>query len=342
MVAQVWRAFQPGRGLAGYHLHRMDGALGRPAYRIEPDQGTGGYDDAGAFLLCALDQVAVLQKLRDRERYEDAPLVDRADGNVAEQCRRQTFNHDIAGISELGHPANRYTAAHLRQRTLCLFDIAHGDSGERQTGHAGDQAFRHIHPHGTEAGNTHAQRLLVARLHHDFRPVKFVLRFSIKASTPSAASGVRLAARWRSRSRSSWASSELPAEAFSACLISARPCVGALAKCSHNLCASPAKAASSRHFQINPHCSAFSAESGSAKRAKPFARELTTSRGRNQVPPESGMSPTRAKDWMKLADRAATTMSQASAMLAPAPAATPLTAATTGKARLRNLRTKGL
>ena len=98
MVAQVWRAFEPGGGLARYHLHRMDGALGRGAHRVEPDQGTRGHHDAGAFLLCASDEITVLQKLRDRERHEDASLVDRAYGNVAEQCRRKTFDHDIAGI----------------------------------------------------------------------------------------------------------------------------------------------------------------------------------------------------------------------------------------------------
>ena len=42
------------------------------------------------------------------------------------------------------------------------------------------------------------------------------------------------------------------------------------------------------------------------------------------------------------AKRAAKTMSQAKAMLAPAPAAMPFTAATTGKGRARSLRTSGL
>ena len=39
------------------------------------------------------------------------------------------------------------------------------------------------------------------------------------------------------------------------------------------------------------------------------------------------MSPSLQNAWTKLAERAASTMSQASAMLAPAPAATPFTAA---------------
>jgi hypothetical protein len=50
----------------------------------------------------------------------------------------------------------------------------------------------------------------------------------------------------------------------------------------------------------------------------------------------------RAKDWMKRADFPAMTMSQASAMLAPEPAATPLTAQITGNGKARSLRTSGL
>ena len=45
---------------------------------------------------------------------------------------------------------------------------------------------------------------------------------------------------------------------------------------------------------------------------------------------------------LKLAERAATTMSQASARFAPAPAATPLTAHTTGFGKARSRRTSGL
>ena len=45
---------------------------------------------------------------------------------------------------------------------------------------------------------------------------------------------------------------------------------------------------------------------------------------------------------MKLADFAAMTMSQASAMFAPAPAATPLTAQTTGIGSARSASTSGL
>ena len=75
---------------------------------------------------------------------------------------------------------------------------------------------------------------------------------------------------------------------------------------------------------------ASSAGSLSPVSARPSARARPTSRGSSQVPPQSGISPIFEKAWMKLALRAATTMSQPSAKLAPAPAATPLTAAITG------------
>ncbi len=48
------------------------------------------------------------------------------------------------------------------------------------------------------------------------------------------------------------------------------------------------------------------------------------------MPPVSGTRPILLKAWMKLATGAAITRSQFSARLAPAPAATPLTAAITG------------
>ena len=66
-----------------------------------------------------------------------------------------------------------------------------------------------------------------------------------------------------------------------------------------------------------------------------MARAVPTRRGSVQVPPESGTRPSLENDWMKLADFAAMTRSHASAMLAPAPAATPFTAAMTGIGRLR-------
>ena len=61
-----------------------------------------------------------------------------------------------------------------------------------------------------------------------------------------------------------------------------------------------------------------------------FARASPISRGRKKLTPQSGASPMRLKARTKLALRAAITMSQASARPTPMPAATPLTAHTTG------------
>jgi hypothetical protein len=61
-----------------------------------------------------------------------------------------------------------------------------------------------------------------------------------------------------------------------------------------------------------------------------MARACPTRRGNIHDPPLSGISPIAEKLWMNFAERAATTMSHASAILAPAPAATPLTCAITG------------
>ena len=60
------------------------------------------------------------------------------------------------------------------------------------------------------------------------------------------------------------------------------------------------------------------------------------------VPPVSGIRPIFENDWMNVAPAAANTMSQANAMFAPAPAATPLTAQTTGFSSCRIARTIGL
>ena len=76
--------------------------------------------------------------------------------------------------------------------------------------------------------------------------------------------------------------------------------------------------------------------------ARALARAMPTRRGSSQVPPESGTRPILLKAWMKLAERAASTRSQASGMLAPAPAATPFTAQITGSGRSRRVRTSGL
>ena len=81
---------------------------------------------------------------------------------------------------------------------------------------------------------------------------------------------------------------------------------------------------------------------GGHRGANALARAGPMSRGSNQVPPQSGTSPILMKACTKVAERAARTMSQAKAMFAPAPAAMPFTAATTGKGSARSLRTSGL
>jgi hypothetical protein len=73
-----------------------------------------------------------------------------------------------------------------------------------------------------------------------------------------------------------------------------------------------------------------------------MALAVPTSRGKNQVPPESGTNPSFENACMKLAERVATTRSQANAMFAPAPAATPFTAPMTGIGRFRKVMTNGL
>ena len=103
-----------------------------------------------------------------------------------------------------------------------------------------------------------------------------------------------------------------------------------------------ANSASGTHCLIMPQAAACSAASLLPSKANPNARALPTRRGRVQVPPESGSSPSLANACTKLAELAAMTRSQARAMLAPAPAATPLTAAITGIGRECNASTKGL
>ena len=74
------------------------------------------------------------------------------------------------------------------------------------------------------------------------------------------------------------------------------------------------------------------------QRPRPTRRSVV----RNQEPPLSGISPTRAKACTNRDESPAITTSQASARLAPAPAATPCTAATTGFVIVAIRRTSGL
>ncbi|MNN65442.1 hypothetical protein D3C81_1809450 [compost metagenome] len=79
-----------------------------------------------------------------------------------------------------------------------------------------------------------------------------------------------------------------------------------------------------------PHSFAVSAGSLSPNKVKPIARAWPTARGKNHVPAESGTNPKRQNACTKFADLAAMTKSHASAIFAPAPAATPFTAQITG------------
>ena len=57
---------------------------------------------------------------------------------------------------------------------------------------------------------------------------------------------------------------------------------------------------------------------------------MPSKRGKVKVPPLSGIKPILLKACIKLANELTTTISQAKAIFAPAPAATPLTHAITG------------
>ena len=115
--------------------------------------------------------------------------------------------------------------------------------------------------------------------------------------------------------------------------------VGPAASCAVSASASAFSAASSTARQIMPQASACAAGTGSPSIARARARASPIRRGRKKLAPESGTRPIVTKAWTKLALRAASTMSQASAKLAPAPAATPFTAQTTGIGSARRRRT---
>lgn len=63
----------------------------------------------------------------------------------------------------------------------------------------------------------------------------------------------------------------------------------------------------------NPHCAACSALRLSPSSASPIARARPATRGRNQLPPQSGTSPSLLNAITNLAERAASTISQPSA-----------------------------
>ena len=90
-----------------------------------------------------------------------------------------------------------------------------------------------------------------------------------------------------------------------------------------------------------PQSAAWRAPIRSANSIDPMARAAPIWRGSVQVPPASGIRPIRVKAWMKLALSVAITRSQASARLAPAPAAAPFTAASVGMGQSCSRRNSG-
>ena len=133
----------------------MDCALGGGAHGVETDKRAGRRQDARAFGLGAFDQVPVLQQLRDRKRHEDAAFVDGRDGDVAEQRGRQALHHHVAVIGQRGRGLDR-DDAELRQRAARLVGVVHGDRGECQARHTGDQPPRHLQPDRAETGKSDA------------------------------------------------------------------------------------------------------------------------------------------------------------------------------------------
>ncbi len=101
--------------------------------------------------------------------------------------------------------------------------------------------------------------------------------------------------------------------------------------------------ASSTHCQIMPQAAACSAGQLVAQQRQPHARaHRRPAAAGTRCRPNRESAPAWQKACTKLALRAAMTISQASAMLAPAPAATPLTAAITGMGKLCSASTSGL
>src|SRR6185436_11722699 len=102
------------------------------------------------------------------------------------------------------------------------------------------------------------------------------------------------------------------------------------------------KVSSVKTLYIMPIRSASSAGTFSPSIIKALAFCQPINLGKTNVPLLSGIKPIFEKAWINVADVDATIISQHKAILAPAPAATPLIAATTGFSNLRILSTIGL
>ena len=138
---QIRRAFEPGRRLARHHVDRVDGAFGRGAHGVEPDQRAGRHQNSRAFGLGARRPGRRSRSSCATDSGMNMPaFVDGRDGDLAEQRRRQALHHHVAIVGQLGRRAHGDAVADLRQRAPRLVDVAHRDGGERQARHAGRSA----------------------------------------------------------------------------------------------------------------------------------------------------------------------------------------------------------
>ena len=111
----------------------------------------------------------------------------------------------------------------------------------------------------------------------------------------SAGLGLQFALRDRAVASSVVVAARRPARAWSARAPRSRP----LARRAASACASAISRSSSTTRQIRPHSAAVSAGNGSASSASARARAVPTRRGRNQVPPQSGIRPMRGEGLHK-------------------------------------------
>src|SRR4029079_16935424 len=124
-LAEMGRAVESRRWLARHHLDRMNRAFGSGANRIKAHERSRRHENTRVLLARAIDEVVVFQQLRDRKRHENAPLVDGADGDLAEQSGRQAFDDNVTVVCELGSPADGNVMTNLRQGPLRLLCIAY-------------------------------------------------------------------------------------------------------------------------------------------------------------------------------------------------------------------------
>ena len=194
----------------------MNGAFGGGAHGVEAEQCAGRHDDAGSVLLGAFDQVAVVEELSNRERHEDAALVDSGDGDIAEQSRRQAFDDDVAVVGKRRRGTQGNEIADLRQFAARFVGVPHGDSSQHEARHVAiDKAPRHVETNRAKTGDTDTQIFLlrhsrtpVQRHSSRRQPSSVKLIFSPAASIRSL--GPLVMPQWSSRPGGHFQSSGLP------------------------------------------------------------------------------------------------------------------------------------